>query len=521
MTMRPAATAFALTKRRSFAHCLRSTACSAALVFSSVEAQAPVDLRVALVIGNSEYPSAPLVNPANDAHAIAEVLSSMGFQVIEIRNASRAQMKAAIDRTATVLKGRHGVGLLYFAGHGLQLDWRNYIVPIDGRLTAAADVPSQAIDVHLVLESFKAAGNRMNIVVLDACRDNPFGALSSGKGLAQMDAPSSTLLAYATAPGNVAEDGDATSGHGLYTQFLLQELKSPPAKIEDVFKRVRLQVRQRSNGRQIPWESTSLEEDFYFDGSAPPSAGAGERQRAAEFERQKSEWDTIKNSTAAAPLYAFLQRYPTGAMAELAQARLERIDLSKVTTQPNQFGEIQTPASRRFRLGDRYHFVLKDGFTDVERIRFTAQVDRVDTEIATYSGLFGPGTKGASTLAGAVIDDGSSTYDPPLVLIPGGEYQVGKHWSGRAIRTVRSGQRRWFEYSGRVVDRERITVPAGEFDAYRIEFESLDEDGERRKTQIWADPDWGLALKLVYQSRRPSGAGDYVVREVLARERSR
>ena len=149
-------------------------------------------------------------------------------------------------------------GHVVFACHGLQLDWRNYMLPVDASLKSAADVPRQTIDLAGVIEIFKSAGNRMNIVVLDASRDNPFGAsTSSAKGLAQLDAPPSTFLAYAIAPGNVAEDGDEKSGNGLYTRFLLQELRRPTVRIEDVFKRVRLNVRKQSQGRQIPWESTS------------------------------------------------------------------------------------------------------------------------------------------------------------------------------------------------------------------------------------------------------------------------
>ena len=248
-------------------HVLRLTTVASMLAAVSVSAQAPLDVRVALIIGNSAYAgNMALVNPANDAKAMSDVLKRLGFTVIELRDGNKAQMSAAIAQVSNSLKGKQGVGMLYYAGHGLQLDWRNYMVPVDANLKSASDVAQQTIDLSSVVDIFKAAGNRMNIVVLDACRDNPFGgSTSSAKGLAQLDAPPSTFLAYATAPGNVAEDGDVKSGNGLYTQFLLQELKRPTAKIEDVFKRVRLNVRKQSNGRQIPWESTSLEDDFFFN----------------------------------------------------------------------------------------------------------------------------------------------------------------------------------------------------------------------------------------------------------------
>ncbi len=269
---------------------LRSTALAAVLVTAAASAQAPFDVRVALIIGNSAYANAPLLNPANDAQAMSDVMRRLGFQVVELRDGNKAQMSAAISKVSDILKGKQGVGMLYYAGHGLQLDWRNYMVPIDANLKSAADVPKQAIDLSSVVEVFKAAGNRMNIVVLDACRDNPFGKdTSSAKGLAQLDAPPSTFLAYATAPGNVAEDGDAQSGNGLYTQFLLQELKRPTAKIEDVFKRVRLNVRKQSNGRQIPWESTSLEDDFFFNDGVKYTIKPEDLERMAAEVRQTEQ----------------------------------------------------------------------------------------------------------------------------------------------------------------------------------------------------------------------------------------
>lgn len=292
-------------------HALRLTAVASLLAAVSVSAQAPLDVRVALIIGNSAYAgNMALTNPANDAKAMADVLKRLGFTVVELRDGNKAQMAAAIAQVSNSLKGKQGVGMLYYAGHGLQLDWRNYMVPVDANLKSAADVPNQTIDLSSVVDIFKAAGNRMNIVVLDACRDNPFGGnTSSAKGLAQLDAPPSTFLAYATAPGNVAEDGDVKSGNGLYTQFLLQELKRPTAKIEDVFKRVRLNVRKQSNGRQIPWESTSLEDDFFFND------GVKYTIKPEELERMAAEVRAIEQRRLAQEAAA-LERIQQAALAK-------------------------------------------------------------------------------------------------------------------------------------------------------------------------------------------------------------
>ena len=277
------------------------------LLTFSATAQAPSDVRIALIIGNSAYPGdMALANPSNDAKDMAATLRNMGFGVIEVINSNRAQMLDGIERAGKSLNGKQGVGMLFYAGHGLQLDWRNYMVPVDAKMNSAADVPKQAVDIETVMAAFKSAGNRMNIVVLDACRDDPFanGKTSSGKGLAPLDAPTGTFLAYATAPGNVAQDGSGKNG--LYTGFLLQELQKPTASIENVFKRVRFNVRKASNGAQIPWETTSLEDDFVFNSGIKKVVKLTEDQKEKEFDVEKAEWDKIKDSKSADPFYAFV-----------------------------------------------------------------------------------------------------------------------------------------------------------------------------------------------------------------------
>jgi uncharacterized caspase-like protein len=274
----------------------------ASVLFAPSVAQAPGDLRVALVIGNAAYSGdAALLNPGNDAKAMGEALRSLGFTVVEVRDGTRVQMAEAIAKVRDALKGKQGVGMFYYAGHAMQLDWRNYMLPVDAKVSKASEVAEQTVDLSQVIDAFKSAGNRVNIVVLDACRDNPFSSSSTGKGLAQLDAPPGTLLAFATAPGNVAEDGDTKSANGLYTQFLLQELKKPAAKIEDVFKRVRLNVRQQSQGRQIPWESTSLEDDFFFD-SGVKKANGGKPELDPTYRMQLTLWESLKGSQQAAEL---------------------------------------------------------------------------------------------------------------------------------------------------------------------------------------------------------------------------
>jgi uncharacterized caspase-like protein len=222
--------------------------------------------RTALVIGNGAYTSSPLKNPPNDATDMAKALSSVGFTVEHGVNLTQRQMKAMIREFGQKLKAG-GQGLFYFAGHGIQLRGRNYLIPVDAEITSEADVEDQGVDANLIMGLMDEAGNGLNVVILDACRNNPFARSyrSATNGLVQMDAPRGTLIAYATAPGSVASDGNARNG--LYTQELLKFIKVPDLSIEEVFKQVRISVgnlTQNKPNKQTPWEASSLVGDFYF-----------------------------------------------------------------------------------------------------------------------------------------------------------------------------------------------------------------------------------------------------------------
>lgn len=235
-----------------------------------VAASAPaavVEQRLALVIGNGGYRDAPLANPVNDARAMAAALRDAGFNVIGRENAGHAEMLGLIREFGDRLKSQGGVGLFYFAGHGMQIKGRNYLIPVGAQIEREDEVATQAVDASQVLDKMESAANRLNILILDACRNNPFARSfrSSQQGLAQMDAPLGTLVAFATAPGAVASDGE--SGNGLYTSHLLRAMRQPDVKLEEVFKRVRTNVLRDSQRRQVPWEATSLVGDFYFHGA--------------------------------------------------------------------------------------------------------------------------------------------------------------------------------------------------------------------------------------------------------------
>lgn len=280
--------------------------------------------KIALVIGNGNYKGSPLKNPTNDAKTFAEALKASGFDVTLQLDLGKADLANAVEVYVHTLGEKKCVGLFYYAGHGIQLAWRNYMLPVDIDIGGVDDIPKQAVEVKRLLDGLIKAANPMNLIVLDACRNNPFDSLKGidQKGLSQMDAPQDTLLAYATSPGNVASDGDGANG--LYTENLLREMKVPEVKVEDVFKRVRLAVRRKSNGAQIPWESTSLEEDFWF---IPPKVvkKPSEEELIQQFEEELAIWEKIKNSKETTQLEDFLRRYPSGKFSEIAQFRLERI----------------------------------------------------------------------------------------------------------------------------------------------------------------------------------------------------
>jgi hypothetical protein len=238
--------------------------CASSTYAQPVNTPAATPQRVALVIGNSEYETGPLLNPVNDAKAMANALRRTGFDVLEYINVQNlADMKRAVRAFGTKIQNG-GVGLFYYAGHGIQVDGKNYLVPTMARIYSEEEVEYESIDVGFILAQMEIARNRMNILILDACRNNPFARSwrSSATGLAFINAPAGTLIAYATSPGSVASDG--TGENGLYTEELLQQVGIKGLKIEDVFKNVRVNVMARSNNLQTPWESSSLVGDFYF-----------------------------------------------------------------------------------------------------------------------------------------------------------------------------------------------------------------------------------------------------------------
>ncbi|MGB5062644.1 MAG: caspase family protein [Candidatus Competibacter sp.] len=233
------------------------------LIALAVPGTVLAESRTALVVGNGAYQDAPLKNPANDARDVATKLRELGFQVIERLDADRQGLRLALREFEQQLRQRRGVGLFYYAGHGVQLKGQNYLIPIGVDIRQEFEVPDEGVDADAVLRAMESAGNELNIVILDACRNNPFSrGFGGGRGLARMEGPAGTFIAYATAPGAVSQDGSGRNSP--YTRHLLEAMSVPGLNLEQVFKQVLVAVERESGGGQIPWVASSLRGEFYF-----------------------------------------------------------------------------------------------------------------------------------------------------------------------------------------------------------------------------------------------------------------
>ena len=225
----------------------------------------PQERRLALVIGNSNYARRALTNPVNDAESIEKTLKGIGFEVLRFENMGQKEMTRMIDDFGNRLKN-YDIGLFFYAGHGLQSKGFNYLVPVDAVLTTESDVEYNCVRADRVLGKMEDAKNKINIVILDACRDNPFERswtrTARGQGLATMTAPVGSVIAFATSPGNTASDG--TGENGLYTSGLLTYISEPGITAIQMFQKVTAYVFKKSDSQQLPWVSTSLTGDFYL-----------------------------------------------------------------------------------------------------------------------------------------------------------------------------------------------------------------------------------------------------------------
>ncbi len=289
---------------------------------------AAAERRVALVIGNGAYAQSPLPNTINDARAMTDVLGRLGFKVITQLNATQREMQLAIvDFGDEIEKG--GVGLFYYAGHAVQMRGKNFMIPIGAAISVADHVEPESVDLNKVIGRMAGARNKLNIVILDACRDNPFGDTFQfySEGLAQTRAPAGTYIAYAAAPGEVAADGTGTNS--FYTGALAKMLPIQGVSIEETFKRVRAAVIKDTKGLQVPWTASSITEDFYFNPPLPKVAEKTEKGAGKAIDREVVFWQSIYSSARPEDFEAYLEQFPSGNFAALARNRLAELRSQK------------------------------------------------------------------------------------------------------------------------------------------------------------------------------------------------
>ncbi len=486
---------------------------SSAVIVALLTPTLPAHARVALVIGNSSYTQSPLDNPANDATAVAQALRDAGFEVELLIDQKRSAMRSAIEQFGARLAAKKQPSVFYFAGHAMQLDWRNYLLPTDINIRSAEDVNLQAVDLNDLLQQLTKAsgvtGGSSNVVILDACRDNPFGrTANAAKGLSQIDAPTGTLLAYATAPGNVAQDA-GTGNNGLYTENLLKEMKVDGAKIEDILKRVRLSVRLQSKGQQVPWESTSLEEDFYF--KPPAVVQKLTREAAAKaFEAELAAWEYAKSTEKLNDLEQFIRTFPSGKFSELAQYRL---DIALGAQQEKDVQVIANASSPTKSANDLLPntLALAAAPSIADLLAAAAKIYNPNIQTSSVIEPVNPGeirgkwrigdlmvfketpqtglfkfarelryrimSAGTYVMNTRTIDKFDSFFNQTRSVdyrndndaqILSHDYALGKSWSTRFNRTYGRWGQMTVDGNSKVVARETLDVPAGKFNVFKV-----------------------------------------------------
>ncbi len=517
---------------------------SLGLQAATSERAAKADIRVALVIGNAAYRDAPLLNPVNDAKAMAAALREAGFDVKLHTDIDQRAMAAALREFGDKLR-RSSVGIFYFAGHGMQIKGRNYLVPVNAEIQREDEVAYGTLDAQAVLDKMDSAGNGLNLMILDACRNNPFARSfrSAAQGLAQMDAPVGTLVAFATAPGSVASDGQGQ--HGLYTQHLLQEMRKPGAKVEEVFKRVRAAVRRDSAGKQVPWEATSLEGDLSFFTSPatapapavaqkpPAPAGVTAAAPAAAGPALVPVATAASAPTVIRPVVQVTAPLPTPVAAAEDEhdrrtaellAELAQPARAPVTDNAARAPRAAAPArtATGYTLGDRWNYQVVDKQRGEVVRNYTVRVDKL-----LPGGRWSTGINVIYDAYGRLVESSPTNGDTrrytPHALRWWPEMSVGEQRSVdlEMERTPPGGTTALQKVSSdsRVVAQETVRVPAGEFKVLRIEHKGFTRNvgsygaGSFTHT-IWYSPELRNAVAQEVRSHW-NGQQDTNIREEL------
>jgi formylglycine-generating enzyme required for sulfatase activity len=427
---------------------LLCVACLAWLMTPPAWAQPAAERRVALVIGNADYPRAPLVNPVNDAADLSAALRRLGFEVIERRNRNADELKRDLIEFQDRL-GPGAVGLFYFAGHGMQAGrgGRNYLLPVGVDYRRERDVELFGLDAGSVLARMEESGAALSLVILDACRDSPLppeGRTTASRGLGRMEAPSGSLVAFATAPGSTADENRG-GRNGLYTQFLLRAIEVPGLRLEDVFQQVRREVERASNRKQSPEEISKLTSAFFFKPGqqslaspvvtvVPPAAGGGvsladlEREQQARQQwaswqqRMQTDFDRIASFQGAADLRVQAWQRFIGAWAD-----------NNPTSNDDE------------RLQDQAQHRLAAAESELQQQR-----------IASASPQASSGTSPMTTMASPGQTFKDCAECPEMVVVPAGRFLMGSP-PGEAGRNADEGPQRWVDISRFAMGKFEVT----------------------------------------------------------------
>ena len=443
--------------------------------------------RVALVIGNAAYKEARLINPVNDARAMADALERLGFVVIKRENVKSREIGSALREFRSRLTPG-AVALFFYAGHGLQVRGVNYLPAVDAEIEAEEDVANQSLDMTKVLELLDEAKTRISLVFLDACRNNPFSRRfrSASRGLAKVDAASGTLISFATRPGSVAADGEGKNG--LYTEHLLNHMATAGLPIEQMLKRVGADVKLASKGRQEPWSEGLLEGDFYFRPAAPAAVAAPSAMDPAVLEL--ALWDSVKNSRNAEELAAYLEQYPKGQFAGVARARLKGLGVTapvaapaapapRPAAAPAQQLALAAPAAAVSlnpdpgdgpQPGDSwtYRLTQRDRKDEQREQRYSVNVTSVSGGVIVERYALESGKTGLARheRGGYLTPLGPALFSPYLPVFQ--ELAAGGNLGSIVVREGTCTSDYTCDAVARVVGRETVTVPAGRFDAIKV-----------------------------------------------------
>ncbi|MCP4699716.1 MAG: SUMF1/EgtB/PvdO family nonheme iron enzyme [Gammaproteobacteria bacterium] len=451
------------------------------LALAGVQTQA--EQRLALVIGNAAYREAPLDNPVHDARDIAAALKKYRFKVYHRENLNQAEMEQAVISFARELH-KGGTGFFYYAGHGMQADNRNYLIPVGVQVRDPSQVRFKTVDAQWVTEIMEDRGTYLNIVVLDACRNNPFRSFfrSSSRGLARMEAPGGTVIGFAAGAGEKAADG--SERNGLYTGELLKAMKTPGLTIEEVFKEAAKKVFTRTKGKQQPWRHSSFNGEFCFGPC-----------RKSHEDPARIAWKKIKKSRDPEDFRAYLRAYPESDFAEVAELRLGVLDPpppeeALLTVRSNVYDDQvwidgkyfgSTRVDKRLPLGRHRVKVAKAGYSTHEEV---IDLRRDYTFKARLEEESNPGGSFRDRLA-----DGSS--GPEMLWIPAGKFTMGDIQGGgdsneKPVHKVSVERFAMGKYEVTVAEFRRFIRAAG----YRTEAEKGNGCYVYGKGQYVADANW-------------------------------